>query len=125
MAGLPGAAGVVLPSGVVPLDRPRAVFEAMLEGWATQQRARFLRQAGTIGPRLDLVRRFARFSGQYPWQWEPQEAEAFFAGLGAAGVLRVCDRSALWLAGPVHGVVRRRAAADLARVEHRCPRQRL
>ena len=28
----------------------------MLEGWATQQRARFLRQGGTIGPRLDLVR---------------------------------------------------------------------
>ena len=34
-----------------------------------------------IGPRLDLVRRFARFTGQYPWQWGPREAEAFFAGL--------------------------------------------
>ena len=84
VAGLPGAAGAFLPGGVVPLDRPRAVFESMLEGWATQQRARFLRQEGTIGPRLDLVRRFARFTGQYPWQWEPPEAEAFFAGLGVA-----------------------------------------
>ena len=54
VAGLPGAAGAFLPGGVVPLDRPRAVFEAMLEGWATQQRARFLRQRSTIGPRLDL-----------------------------------------------------------------------
>ena len=66
VAGLPGAASAFLPGGVVPLDRPRAVFEAMLEGWATQQRARFLRQGGTIGPRLDLVRRFACFIWQYP-----------------------------------------------------------
>ncbi len=48
----------------------------MLEGWATQQRARFLK-VNTIGPRLDLVRRFAAFTNQYPWQWEPAEAEAF------------------------------------------------
>ena len=67
-AGLPGSAGLALADGVVHLDRPAAVFEAMLEGWATQQRARFLKEGGTIRPRLDLVRRFARFSGQYPWQ---------------------------------------------------------
>ena len=42
----------------------------------TQQRARFLK-ANTIGPRLELVRRFAAFSNQYPWQWESAEAEAF------------------------------------------------
>jgi integrase len=48
----------------------------MLEGWATQQRARFLK-VNTIGPRLDLVRRFAAFTNQYPWQWESAEAEAF------------------------------------------------
>ena len=48
----------------------------MLEGWARQQRARFLKQ-NTIGPRLDLVRRFAAFTNQYPWQWEPVEAGAF------------------------------------------------
>ena len=83
-AGLPGAAGLVLPGGVVHLDRPAAVFEAMLEGWATQQHARFLKDGCTIQPRLDLVRRFARFSGQYPWQWEPPEAEAFFAAMKVA-----------------------------------------
>jgi integrase len=48
----------------------------MLEGCATQQRARFLK-ANTIGPRLELVRRFAAFTNQYPWQWESAEAEAF------------------------------------------------
>ena len=30
------------------------------------------------------MRRFARFSGQYPWQWDPPEAEAFFAAMRAA-----------------------------------------
>jgi integrase/recombinase XerD len=77
MAGLPGAAHhLALADGVVHLDPASAVFEAMLEGWATQQRARFLK-ANTIGPRLELVRRFAAFTNQYPWQWEPAEAEAF------------------------------------------------
>jgi integrase/recombinase XerD len=54
------------------------VFEAMLEGWARQQRTRFLNEKGTIKPRVTLVRRFAEFTGQYPWQWEPVEVEAFF-----------------------------------------------
>jgi site-specific recombinase XerD len=76
VAGLAGAAGAFLPGGVVHLDRPRAVFEAMLEGWATQQRARFLK-VNTIGPRVELVRRFAAFTNQYPWQWERAEAEEF------------------------------------------------
>ncbi len=61
---------------MVHLDPASAVFEAMLEGWATQQRARFLK-ANTIEPRLELVSRFATFANQYPWQWEPAEAEAF------------------------------------------------
>jgi integrase/recombinase XerD len=76
MAGLPGAARLSLAAGVVHLDPASAVFEAMLEGWATQQRARFLKD-NTIGPRLELARRFAVFTNQYPWQWEPTEAEAF------------------------------------------------
>jgi hypothetical protein len=76
MTGLPGTAHLALADGVVHLDPAAAVFEAMLEGWATQQRARFLKD-NTIGPRVELVRRFAAFSNQYPWQWEPAEAEAF------------------------------------------------
>ena len=76
MAGLPGVARLALADGVVHLDPASAVFEAMLEGWATQQRALFLKD-NTIGPRLELVRRFAAFTNQYPWQWEPAEAEAF------------------------------------------------
>lgn len=81
---LPGAAQGSLVDGVVHLDPASAVFEAMLQGWATQQRARFLKEAATIQPRLDLVRRLARFTNQYPWQWDPAEAEAFFVSLSVA-----------------------------------------
>ncbi|MDX3671962.1 tyrosine-type recombinase/integrase [Streptomyces europaeiscabiei] len=52
----------------------------MLEGWARQQSARFLRSA-TIDPRIRLLERFEEFSGQYPWQWSPAEGEAFIAHL--------------------------------------------
>ena len=55
---LPGAAHLVLADGVVHLDPAEAVFEATLEGWARQQRTRFLNVDGTINPRLTLVRRF-------------------------------------------------------------------
>jgi len=41
MAGLPGAARLAPADGVVHLDPASTVFEAMLEGWATQQRAGF------------------------------------------------------------------------------------
>jgi hypothetical protein len=78
-ADLPGAAHLTLADGVVHLDQATAVFEAMLEGWTRQQRTRFLKWEATIKPRLSLVRRFATFTGQYPWEWEPAEVEAFFA----------------------------------------------
>jgi integrase/recombinase XerD len=68
---------------VVHLDPAQAVFEAMLEGWKRQQQTRFLKWESTIKPRLSLVRRFAAFTGQYPWEWEPAEVEAFFAQIRA------------------------------------------
>lgn len=52
----------------------------MLEGWARQQSARFLK-ATTIDPRLRLIERFEAFTGQYPWQWTPADGEAFIAHL--------------------------------------------
>jgi site-specific recombinase XerD len=76
LADLPGTAGELLADGVVYLDPAPAVFEAMLEGWARQQRVRFLK-ADTINGRVDLVRRLAVFSNQYPWQWRAAEVEAF------------------------------------------------
>lgn len=73
----PGAARLVLADNVAPLDPEPAVLEAMLSGWARQQRARFLREQGTIVPRLALVQRLVAFSGLYPWQWTPAEYEAW------------------------------------------------
>lgn len=65
---------------MVHLDPAPAVFEAMLGGWGTQQRARFLVEA-TVQPRLRLMRRLVEFSNLYPWQWTPAEAEAFIVHL--------------------------------------------
>ncbi len=76
-ADLAGAAHLMLVDGVSYLDPEPAVFEAMLEGWARQQRTRFLKWDATIKPRLSLVRRFAEFTSQYPWQWQSAEVEAF------------------------------------------------
>jgi integrase/recombinase XerD len=83
VADLSGAAHLVMAQGVVHLDPATAVFEGMLEGWARQQRTRFLKWDSTIKPRLSLVRRLAQFSNQYPWEWQPAEVEAFFDNVRA------------------------------------------
>jgi site-specific recombinase XerD len=75
-ADLAGAAHLVLVPGVAHLDPQSAVFEAMLEGWALQQRTRFLKPA-TITSRLRLARRVADFVNEYPWQWQCADVEAF------------------------------------------------
>jgi integrase/recombinase XerD len=77
---LPGSAALQLADGVAYLDPATAVFAAMLDGWAAQQRTRFLK-TDTIEGRIALVRRFAEFSNQYPWQWAPAEVDAFFDAL--------------------------------------------
>jgi integrase/recombinase XerC len=76
----PGSANLVLAANVVHLDPAPAIFEAMLSGWATQQRSRFLSEE-TVTPRLRMVRRLAEFSNLYPWQWSPVEGEAFITHL--------------------------------------------
>ncbi len=57
------------------------MLEAMLAGWARQQQTRFLSEAGTIQPRIALVRRLVEFTNAYPWEWRPADAEAFIARL--------------------------------------------
>jgi len=76
VADLPGAAHLVLAPGLGHLDPESAVFEAMVEGWALQQRTRFLK-AATIASRLTLVRRVAEFTNEYPWLWQSADVEAF------------------------------------------------
>ncbi len=76
----PGSSRLVLAANVVHLDPAKAVFEAMREGWARQQSARFLRST-TIDPRLRLIERLEEFTGLYAWQWMPADGEAFIAHL--------------------------------------------
>src|SRR6202035_2560224 len=80
MADLPGSAHLEMAEGVVPLDPAGVVFEAMLAGWECQQRTRFLSE-GTVVPRVALVRRLAGFTGQFPWERQPADADAFIAHL--------------------------------------------
>ena len=61
-ANLPGAARLELVDGGIHLDPKPALFDAMLAGWVRQQQPRFLKQEGTIKPRVTLVRRLAEFT---------------------------------------------------------------
>lgn len=78
--GVPGAAHLVLAPGVVHLDEPSAVFEAMLAGWARQQTSRLLSDA-TIASRVSLLRRFTEFVESPPWEWTAGDVEDFTVGL--------------------------------------------
>ncbi|GAA1979216.1 hypothetical protein GCM10009777_10650 [Microbacterium pumilum] len=64
-----GSVELHLVSGVTLLREDAAVFEAMLEGWAAQQRGGRNLQAYTVGQRVHAVRRFQRFANAYPWEW--------------------------------------------------------
>jgi integrase/recombinase XerC len=79
-----GPAGLALAGGAVPLRPEPALFEAMLEGWQRQQAAR-RRTGPLIDGRVRLVRRFAGFTGAWPWQWTPGQVEQWVAsgGVGA------------------------------------------
>lgn len=71
----------MLVAGSSVLLRPdEQVFGAMLDGWRDQQLSRNLK-TDTIKGRLAVVRRFQRFTGDFPWNWRPVEVEAFTAEL--------------------------------------------
>lgn len=56
------------------------MYEGMLDGWAAQMSSRGLK-ATTIEARLAMVRRFADFTNEYPWQWQPVDLEDFSTSL--------------------------------------------
>lgn len=82
-SGRPGSAALVLVDGATPLRPEPALFDAMLEGWRRQQVSRRL-----SGPLIDgrerVVRRFAEFTGGWPWQWRSAQVEAWVASGGWA-----------------------------------------
>jgi site-specific recombinase XerD len=82
--GLRGSAGLMLVDGVTYLDPETSVFEAMLSGWDRQQSVRAVNPR-VISDRIKFVRRVARVSNQYPWQWTSAEIETFFTDLSSGG----------------------------------------
>jgi len=78
-----GSAALVLADGAAPPGVETALFEAILAGWRRQQQSRRL-SAGFIGGRERVVRRFAVFTGSWPWCWTPGELESRAAGGGRA-----------------------------------------
>jgi site-specific recombinase XerD len=82
----------LLAAGVSLLAPEETVWEAMLAGWTTQQRARML-TGHTIEQRQLLVRRFARFTGDYPWQWTASAVEEWTAHLVGAGLSHATVRN--------------------------------
>src|SRR5947209_8711965 len=71
---VPGFASFHLSSGATLLHPEEQIFDAMVAGWGTQQRSRFLAEI-TISQRDMMIRRFHRFTNAYPWQWTPQDVE--------------------------------------------------
>ncbi len=79
-ADVDGALARVFGAGVRPLHLERAVFEAMLAGWRSQQAARYLK-AQTMRANESGVRRFVEQVGYWPWEWRAQHADEYFEDL--------------------------------------------
>ena len=71
MSHFPGAIANVIPTGIALLDAEERVWEAMLEGWRRQQSSRALK-SDTVYQRVKVMAAFRKFTGEYPWQWQPQ-----------------------------------------------------
>ena len=82
---LPGSARALLAEGVSLLHPKDAVLEAMLEGWAAQQRSRLLK-ATTVENRGFTVRRLVGFTNEYPWRWTPADVEEWTSQLVSQGL---------------------------------------
>jgi len=78
-----GSAALALVDGATPLRVEPALFEAMLSGWHRQQESRRL-SPSIVGARERTVRRFATFTGAWPWCWRPEQVETWTASGGWA-----------------------------------------
>jgi len=75
---LAGAARLHVVAGAALLHPEEQLFEAMLEGWRAQQASRYLNQL-TVHQREHQVRRFQRWTNDYPWMWGPADIEDWTA----------------------------------------------
>jgi integrase/recombinase XerC len=125
VGGRRGVLALVGAEGTAPVSPGPGLLEEMLAGWRRQQQARRLSEPLVAG-RERVVRRFTAFTGCWPWQWTPAQAEAWVAGGGWAhstvrsyqGALSMfldyaCDPRYGWVAE-----CEQRAGAVLAQVFH-------
>ena len=78
MAEPAGSAGLVLVESAALLHPGETILEAMLVGWRRQHAAR--RLSPTIAfQRQRTVRRFAEFTGAWPWEWRAEHLDAWVA----------------------------------------------
>lgn len=89
---LAGSAEGVLAPGVTFLQPAETVLEAMIEGWVVQQQSRLLSPV-SIDKRRFTVRRFVRFTNEYPWVWTPADVEEWTASLVAGGLSHATIRN--------------------------------
>lgn len=78
-----GSAALVIVEGATPLHPEETLFEAMIEGWRRQHAARRLTPAITRA-RERVVRRFATYTGGWPWSWRSEQLDAWVARGGWA-----------------------------------------
>jgi len=71
---LAGSAALQLVAGVGLLQPEERVFDAILDGFRSQQTSRFLAPI-TMRQRDQQVRRFSAWTNEYPWRWGPADLE--------------------------------------------------
>jgi hypothetical protein len=69
--------------GATLLPSSEGLFEAMLEHWLIQQLSAGLKEP-TVLSKIAGVKRFAAFTGTYPWEWSPVDLEEFSSELLSA-----------------------------------------
>jgi integrase/recombinase XerC len=75
-----GALARIFGAGVRPLHMERALFDAMLAGWRSQQTARYLKPK-SIRANETGVRAFVERTGCWPWEWCASHVDEYFEDL--------------------------------------------
>lgn len=75
-----GVLARVFGAGVRPLHFERALTDAMLAGWRSQQTARYLKPK-TIRANETGVRAFVEHTACWPWEWRAQHVDEYFEDL--------------------------------------------
>jgi len=75
----------LLSSRVSSIDVQIEVFNKMLDGWNIQMTSRYVKEDGRRAA-IAIIRRFELFTNAYPWNWRPEDFEAWGVHLiGAEG----------------------------------------